>query len=49
MYYLYEEVANKLKDSSEVVSSPGSSAFKNEEIIDAIKRSYSNQGKIINI
>ena len=49
MYYLYDEVAKKLKDSSKNISSPGSSALRNEEIIDALKRSYSNQGKIINI
>ncbi len=49
MFYLYDEVANKLKDSSKIVSSPASSAFINEEIIDALKRSYANEGKIINI
>ena len=29
MYYLYDEVAKKLKDSSKYISSPGSSALRN--------------------
>ena len=49
MYNLYDEVAKKLKDSSKALSSPASSAFVNEEIIDSLKKSYANRGDIVKI
>ena len=47
MYYLYDEIANRLENISKSTSSPASSAFINEFIINSVKKSYINQGKMI--